>query len=635
MSYLGPLRLHFCGHFQADPSTVNNDVRHYDNWNFKPRFQRPQAGRYLNGWWDPDGTGAFRLAGCRVTMVSYRDGTTSRRDPVVGMSIADANARVAGKIVDLDPQQQLVSEIWGMLVRLTDDQHDYFSGPFVPAPFSDLWYARAQGGPSSGGDMGMSSFYQSVLAPVEWGNTKRSRFLRELRAASPDGMLSIKFNVDGYNMDPTSPMFTLGRCVGTIGPASPDEPKHFVLGRQLLPQISTKNHNPSGSMNFMQAAVDTKTKKIYADFGNALPTTRPGGPLKRIGNLELGYLDASSTFHSLGSVAYEGAQWYPTTAGIQSFPRNRRLTAAEMRALKRSRLAVAQNGSVVVEENIHGLHQRADGFVFRLNPGETADVQLWATQYGRPLPHADLIAYRDTGGLSPGGDPDARIGKFPEFGVPRTAIRFPPKLRTNAKGRATLRIQASDPHNPRGYIDGQVYGVRYFLTEVAKEVKRDPTFGQNPSDFVSLHVFDTYKPPRGTLTWHDLEPIFEQYGNLYPIMGKIIDFGFYDSVVANARTLVFAFRLPPEHPNSMPVTRDLSAGKRAAILQWLTTLGPDGKPWLGKPPAHPRIRKPKKYSATADERTAKAREAGRHPSTGAKSFASHTRLTTIVPDDLI
>src|SRR6185436_19069528 len=123
-----------------------------------------------------------------------------------------------------------------------------------------------------GGDMGMSSFYQSILTPVEWGDTKRSRFLRELRAASPDGMLSIKFNVDGYNMDPTSPMFTLGRCVGTIGPASPDEPKHFVLGRQLLPRISTKNHNPSGPMNFMQAAVDAKTKKIYADFGNALPT---------------------------------------------------------------------------------------------------------------------------------------------------------------------------------------------------------------------------------------------------------------------------------------------------------------------------------------------------------------------------
>jgi hypothetical protein len=34
----------------------------------------------------------------------------------------------------------------------------------------------------------------------------------------------------------------------------------------------------------------------------------------------------------------------------------------------------------------------------------------------------------------------------------------------------------------------------------------------------------------------------------------------------------------------MPVQRDLSAAKRAAILKWLTDLGPDGKPLLGTQP---------------------------------------------------
>ena len=31
----------------------------------------------------------------------------------------------------------------------------------------------------------------------------------------------------------------------------------------------------------------------------------------------------------------------------------------------------------------------------------------------------------------------------------------------------------------------------------------------------------------------------------------------------------------------MPVTRDLSGGKRTAILRWLRELGPDGRPLLG------------------------------------------------------
>ena len=35
----------------------------------------------------------------------------------------------------------------------------------------------------------------------------------------------------------------------------------------------------------------------------------------------------------------------------------------------------------------------------------------------------------------------------------------------------------------------------------------------------------------------------------------------------------------------MPVTRDLSAAKRAAILSWLSSPGPDGKPLLGEEPA--------------------------------------------------
>lgn len=37
MSYLNAVRLHFSGSFQADVSTVNNDVRHFDVAN----FQRP------------------------------------------------------------------------------------------------------------------------------------------------------------------------------------------------------------------------------------------------------------------------------------------------------------------------------------------------------------------------------------------------------------------------------------------------------------------------------------------------------------------------------------------------------------------------------------------------------------------
>jgi len=44
MSYLGPLRCHFAGRFQAAISTVNNDPLHFDTANFKPQYQQRQTG---------------------------------------------------------------------------------------------------------------------------------------------------------------------------------------------------------------------------------------------------------------------------------------------------------------------------------------------------------------------------------------------------------------------------------------------------------------------------------------------------------------------------------------------------------------------------------------------------------------
>ena len=57
MSALHLPRLVFSGDFQADVSTVNNDVRHYDTATFEPRFQQPASGATRNGWWNPSGSG--------------------------------------------------------------------------------------------------------------------------------------------------------------------------------------------------------------------------------------------------------------------------------------------------------------------------------------------------------------------------------------------------------------------------------------------------------------------------------------------------------------------------------------------------------------------------------------------------
>ena len=148
MSYLGSPRIHFAGRFQADTSTVNNDVRHFDSEQFCAEFQdlmeiKDETIVYYHGYWNPQGSGAG-LLGCKVTG-AVLDGQVFDRpedDPVVGLFIGGSNDRVAAKLVDLDPQQQMVSQIWGLSVRLQDDRGAAaFAGEFEVTAFCDIWGA--------------------------------------------------------------------------------------------------------------------------------------------------------------------------------------------------------------------------------------------------------------------------------------------------------------------------------------------------------------------------------------------------------------------------------------------------------------------------------------------------------------
>lgn len=603
MSYLDPVRLHFAGRFQSDPATVNNDVRHFNNATFKPEYQETRVpGGDFKGWWNPEGSGSFRLVGCKVTRVCYADGssaTTRQADPVVGMWVADANERVAGKHVDLDPQQQLVSEIWGLLVRLSDGEHDVFSGRFHAAAFSDIWWARTRDRGPYKGDAGASCFYQSVIGPVDWGSLPDSRFLRELSRAAPQGLLSIKLVMDGYNSNVELPDFTMGRLVGTIGPYEHREPRHFVAGRHLLSRVAFQS--PASALNFMPAVVDERRDVVVADFGNSLPIQTVRGPFVDLGDVEVGYLEADGGFHSLGAADYRTPDWFESTAGIQSFPKDRPLTREERHALAHSRLAVAVAGQVVLKENEGGVHLRADTFVHRLDAGDMARVELYATRYGKPYPGATVVAWHDSSGLQPGVGPGP-LGPAPAFGTPVEALTFEECIHTDGDGRATLELHASDPGSPRGYIDGQVYGVRYLLKEVARLFVNGtpPEFGYNPLDFLSVLVWDAFPMP-ALPSWHEhLQPIFQQYANVYPLMGRIVNLASYDDLVRHAQLLLFAFSLPREDPNHMPVTRALSGSKRRVILEWLRHPGPDGKPRLGAPVPRPTV-EPLAAAPTAPE----------------------------------
>jgi hypothetical protein len=325
------------------------------------------------------------------------------------------------------------------------------------------------------------------------------------------------------------------------------------------------------------------------DLGNALPLDGTYQP-RNLGPLTIGSLLAADTaegapvtaanFEAIGSVPYLDPDWLLKAGGIAQF----QLTPAQLAHQSPGGflpLALASQPpgqaapAVEIRETAGGLFVGAEPFVLRIDSDPAGPVAasstLYATAFGVPAPAAAL-QIAQTGqmdGLGGGYGINQPTAPIPPAGIPTAALAFPAALTAGADGRAVLSLQATSPANPRGYIDGQLYNVTY---QQAAQVASD--FG--PFEVIAIHLRDPYPVPE-TPTWTaDIEPIFRQFANLYPIMSRrLVRLGDPISVFENRALLSLAFSLDIADPNYMPVTRDLSEGKRRTIVKWLARLDED------------------------------------------------------------
>lgn len=596
MSYLSAPRLHFAGTFQASVSTVNNDPTHFKVKGFDPKNQLPMTPDDLRGWWNPQGNGVFRLLGCEVTSAFWADGTpVEKTDPIIGAALSDSNRRAPAKLVDLDPQQQLLSTIFGLEVRLgKPDSRDWLRAQFKPASFFDIWTRTPTGSQDEAG----GAAYQSVLTDIEWLEPSGSDWLKdfgarmegkwrkrsgstaldEFLARNATGELSIKFNVDGFCVQPTSPNFCRGRIVGTIGLALKGEPRHHVRGRHFIADtIPARGFPvPAGQIFNCVAAVDRPAGKLRIDLGNSLPVLRSGGPLRKgIGTLSLAYpIIKSDGKPGTGQVKIDfSAKPYREGAGIFDLS----FTSGELDEIEKRPLALMLTASddtsqVALRETPGGLYVQPDESTFRLSTHGRCRVPVYATKFGLPYVGAHVVALHDNSWLQRGsGDPPV--------GEPADALQFTTKRKTNEHGRISWPFRAGDPQRKREYIDGQVYAARFALVESLHLAVRYPFTQISTTSFLVWDVF----PGDRKLTWHgSMSDIFTLYANLYPVMNRIVDMSDYHAVVQRASIIARAMSLPFNDANYMPVSRDLSPAKVRAVLKWLKD-PVEGKPSSGAP----------------------------------------------------
>ncbi|HET9197276.1 MAG TPA: ferritin-like protein [Solirubrobacterales bacterium] len=537
VSYLGYPRIHFSGRFQGDVSTVNNATSRFDDARFAMRYQR----QGVAGSWNPRGSGAWRLRDCRVTGAVQGDGSPAEK--LSRATLKDAGERVSAKLVDLDPQQQGVSMIFGLRLSLQLPALA-LAGDFGPTPFSDLWPRFA----GAAGNAKWSAAYQSTIAVDEWGSGEMPQVVQELRELAADDRLSIKFTADGYDADPGSPNFTWGRIVGAIGPYLEGEPRRFVAARSMV----SPPGSPLSPPPFSVAAplrVDPAAAMLFLDLGNALPTVAAGGDLKPLGLLRLVAQPAGGQPLDLATIEPTTA-FYQQEAAILSV----RLTPEQLAAVAETPLALIDaSGETLLAEDPEGRCLRADDFVFRMSPGDTAKAVVYATRFGQPAPGVPVSAQLDDSELGPTPPPVNEPEEALAVGV-RPA-------KTGKDGRTTITLKAGDPGNPRGYIDGQVYGVAYGWDG-------DRSLAQG--NMLSALVWDAYEAPAEPTWVADVQPILQQYANLYPAMRDVLDLADYDDVVRHSSALQLAMgTMTPEDANYMPVTRDLSPAKRDMVVAWL------------------------------------------------------------------
>jgi hypothetical protein len=531
--------LTLAGTFQSDVATVNNVRPYFDSDNFEPRYQWRMNLPDLNGLWNPRGSGAMRLTDVRVTsacLPSGRVAYTTAEDPAIGGRVADDDLRANAKFADLDPTNQLVPEIYGWRLRLLDAAGDIvLRADFRPAAMDDLWMRATL--PSGRSDP--AATYQSVLTNLEWASRLDSGVLRALRDSTQDGMLSIKLNLDGVEdgVEHWPDNLTYGRIVGAIGPYDAGEPHHFVAARRLRKASGT------GRLNHAPCRVDEESRTVFVDLGNSIPASSRGGPLVDVGPLRLAILEgASGKPRVLASLAGTDPDSYPRTASIASAT----LDAEQLATVGDNRLAVvdaADEPAVLLAENADASLVRADGFVFRLYPqppSDTDSATFFATRYGRPAAGVEL--FLGTGSLPP-------------------AVAMPAVVRTDAGGRAELRITGTDPGNPRKILDGVAVQVPYGFAQRPTE----------PEGRLSIRVFDLHRAPANPTWARDVQPIFRQYANLFPVMHSVFDLDNYHHVVRHKVYIRRTMLADRGSPNHMPVTRDLSPGKRDMIVKWLDT----------------------------------------------------------------
>ena len=566
MSYLDQPRINFTGRFFTNVSTINNTLANYD----------PSS--TIDPGWNPNGVALFQFDSCIVTGVQAPGDNSG----LIGAAVITPPQPVAGKLVDLDPDQQMLSQVIGVALNLKTASGAGFQSVLEPCNLQDIWGPA----PAPEGDAGGSQarvIYVSTLNSVQWTNADEIDALKLLRDATQNEQLAIRFIIGSYFFaDPNAPTSGYGQLVGSIGPYLNDDPVQFVRRRltrftaaQVLTsdkasasdtsrQLTHADYEVKGqavaptpllpALQFQAAnfQLDSENCRLSLDLGNSIQLASFAGPPRQVGELRAVILAANGSTDEVLESPFEFTdETNKTQGGIVdvSLTPDQCQKLAGMPAGVQLQLETAGDWKTILAENQSGKYVNISPYTARAVGGDSVTFEAQAFQWGKALANETL-----------------NLSAKPTQGTPSSLVinNGSGSAVTDQNGRAVFTVETPASLNtpaPRQQLDSLVYRFTGPWTAL-NGVTRWPA---------ALVVWSPYQyAGMPNPTWEDqVQPIFDEYMRIYPGMKQILDLTELSVVQANLARLLDVFSLPFEAPHRMPVTRDLSTQKIEVIKTWL------------------------------------------------------------------
>eukprot|EP00731_Ephydatia_muelleri_P028884 Em0020g528a len=276
-SYLDLPRLTFTGWVHVDVATMNNSPCNFD-------INRPELILPPSEWnWNTNGTGEFKLFNCFVTS-ALTTNPLDIPDAIIDSKVVSNFNMPYAKIVDLDVQHQLSSEIYGLHLAIVRSNGDIaFQARAETMPLvQDMWTRRICN--LSLADRNMGSKAVTVLTGITWGNTAGSPVLQEFKAltAKSHRNLSITFNVFNFNEVGQN----LATLVGAIGVAFENESLHFAghnveIYKRIRSVVMQEMQHMIQAANIL-IAIGGKPMIDSKEHAPSYPGSLPGGVLPNL-----------------------------------------------------------------------------------------------------------------------------------------------------------------------------------------------------------------------------------------------------------------------------------------------------------------------------------------------------------------